>query len=73
MLTRKIHRTTAIIIGAFALLHIGIHLFAIGGIEQHIAVMNSLRVVYRNRKRREPRGQNGGVFAHPDKILREKA
>ncbi len=32
----------------FALLHISNHLFAISGVANHIAVMNSLRVIYRN-------------------------
>jgi succinate dehydrogenase/fumarate reductase cytochrome b subunit len=48
MLLRRIHRSSAVIIMIFALLHISNHLFAISGVADHIAVMNSLRVIYRN-------------------------
>ncbi len=48
MLLRRIHRSSAVIIMIFALLHISNHLFAISGVANHIAVMNSLRVIYRN-------------------------
>lgn len=48
MSVRKLHRSSAVIIVAFALFHIVNHLFAIGGAERHIAVMDALRLIYRN-------------------------
>ncbi len=43
---QKIHRISAIGIGVFSLAHIFNHVLAAHSIELHIAVMNTLRVVY---------------------------
>lgn len=42
------HRCSAAIIGAFALVHLGNHLAALGGAEAHIALMQTLRHGYRH-------------------------
>ncbi|RLT99886.1 MAG: hypothetical protein D9N11_13965, partial [Ketobacter sp.] len=44
----KLHRSSAIIIVAFILLHLFNHLFALQGTAQHIAFMESIRPIYRN-------------------------
>ncbi len=44
---KKIHRTNALFLLAFILLHMINHLTIVLGIETHLAVMESLRVVYR--------------------------
>jgi succinate dehydrogenase/fumarate reductase cytochrome b subunit len=44
---KKIHRLSGIIIASFHLLHLTNHLFALGGAELHITVMNLFRYVYR--------------------------
>jgi succinate dehydrogenase/fumarate reductase cytochrome b subunit len=44
---KKIHRLSGIIIASFLLLHLTNHLFALGGAELHITVMNLFRYVYR--------------------------
>ena len=42
-----IHRTSAIVIALFALLHIANHLVALAGVSAHLAVMATLRSAYR--------------------------
>ena len=42
-----IHRSSAIVIAAFALLHMANHLAAFAGVPAHLAVMASLRTIYR--------------------------
>lgn len=44
---KKFHRLSGIVIACFLLLHIGNHLFALGGSQLHIDVMNLFRYVYR--------------------------
>jgi hypothetical protein len=44
----KCHRMTALIIGCFVLAHLINHLFILGGIDQHIQVMEAFRQVYRH-------------------------
>ena len=45
---RKIHRTSALVLFAFIALHLTNHLFALTGIEAHIAMMRQLRAGYRH-------------------------
>ncbi len=45
---KNLHRITGILVSLFIVAHLGNHLIAISGIETHISVMNSLRVIYRN-------------------------
>jgi len=47
MTIKSLHRLSGIIIASFLLLHITNHLFALGGPQLHIAVMNLFRHVYR--------------------------
>lgn len=49
MILRRIHRTTAFLLGLFLLAHIANHLIALAGVPAHIAAMDGLRTVYRNR------------------------
>ena len=44
---KKFHRLSGIVIAGFLLLHLTNHLFALGGPQLHIAVMNLFRYVYR--------------------------
>lgn len=44
---KKLHHLSGIVIASFLLLHITNHLFALGGPQLHIAVMNLFRHVYR--------------------------
>ncbi len=44
----KWHRMSALLVGTFILFHLINHLFILGGIQQHIDLMESFRVVYRN-------------------------
>jgi len=44
---KSLHRLSGIVIASFLLLHITNHLFALGGPQLHIAVMNLFRCVYR--------------------------
>ncbi|WP_343745874.1 hypothetical protein [Chitinophaga sp.] len=44
---KRLHRLSGIILASFLLLHITNHLFALGGPQCHITVMNILRHVYR--------------------------
>jgi succinate dehydrogenase/fumarate reductase cytochrome b subunit len=45
---RTVHRGSAIFIAAFALAHLANHLAALSSIAAHLAVMETLRTVYRN-------------------------
>lgn len=45
---KRAHRITATFVGVFITLHLVNHFFALVGVEQHIAVMKSLRKFYRN-------------------------
>jgi succinate dehydrogenase/fumarate reductase cytochrome b subunit len=45
---RRAHRGSAMLIGIFITLHLANHLAAMGGQEQHITVMDGLRILYRN-------------------------
>lgn len=42
-----LHRLSACLIGGFIALHLFNHLFALGGVDAHIALMDSLRHIYR--------------------------
>lgn len=42
-----LHRLSACLIGVFIVVHFCNHLFAVGGIDTHIAVMEGLRKIYR--------------------------
>lgn len=44
---KRFHRLSGIVIASFLLLHLTNHLFALGGPQLHIAVMNLFRHVYR--------------------------
>ncbi len=44
---RSLHRASAFVLVAYALLHIGNHLAALHSVTSHISVMNALRVAYR--------------------------
>jgi succinate dehydrogenase/fumarate reductase cytochrome b subunit len=44
---KSIHRVSGIAISTFFIVHIINHLFALGGADMHIAVMNLLRSIYR--------------------------
>ncbi len=44
---RSLHRTSALLVFAFAFLHIANHLASLHSIELHIALMNALRKTYR--------------------------
>lgn len=46
--TKKVHRTSGLILTIFVGLHLFNHLCAVFGADTHIAVMNDLRVIYRN-------------------------
>ncbi|MBL8033908.1 MAG: hypothetical protein JNJ69_09420 [Leptospiraceae bacterium] len=45
---RRIHRTSAVVLLFFVTAHLANHLCALGGVTRHIAVMESLRPIYRN-------------------------
>jgi len=49
MTLRKLHAMSALVIAAFACLHIANHLAGLGGASAHIAFMETARVVYRAR------------------------
>ncbi len=49
MTLRTLHRTSAVVIGVFACLHIANHLVALAGVSSHIAFMEVVRTVYRQR------------------------
>lgn len=44
----KCHRISAVVIGCFIIVHLINHLFILGGINQHIRVMEAFRQVYRH-------------------------
>lgn len=44
---RKLHALSAILVAAFACLHVANHLVGLGGVSQHIAFMKAARTVYR--------------------------
>ena len=44
----RLHRISATLIVVFVLLHLLNHLFALQGLQQHIAFMEQIRVLYRN-------------------------
>jgi len=44
----KLHRMSALVIGTFIFAHLINHLFILGGVQQHIDVMDAFRVIYRN-------------------------
>jgi hypothetical protein len=44
---RRLHRISAILVGAFGLAHAVNHLFALQSLNAHVAVQDALRVVYR--------------------------
>ncbi len=45
---RGLHRSSAIVVASFAMLHIANHLVSLSGVPAHIAFMESARLVYRN-------------------------
>jgi succinate dehydrogenase/fumarate reductase cytochrome b subunit len=45
---RRIHRLSAFLLISFVIVHLCNHLFALWGAEQHIAVMEALRTLYRH-------------------------
>jgi hypothetical protein len=47
MTLRKLHGISALLIAAYAFVHIANHLVALGGVEAHIAFMRDARLVYR--------------------------
>jgi succinate dehydrogenase/fumarate reductase cytochrome b subunit len=49
MILRKLHRTSAIVVGVFAVVHIANHLAALAGVSAHISFMEIARAVYRQR------------------------
>lgn len=48
MTLRRLHRLNAALLGVFLALHLGNHLALIGGHATHTAVMEALRLLYRN-------------------------
>jgi hypothetical protein len=48
MLAKVVHKASGICIGFFVVIHLLNHLWSIFGVEDHIHMMNSLRVYYRN-------------------------
>jgi len=48
MRAKMIHRSLAIVLGAFILSHLGVHLFALAGPEAHMAALDSVQRIYRN-------------------------
>ena len=48
LLHRRVHRASALCLGAFAVVHIGNHLTGLRGIEAHLAFMQAARVIYRH-------------------------
>lgn len=49
MSLRKLHALSAVLIAAFAFVHIANHLAAVAGVASHIAFMDAARTVYRQR------------------------
>ncbi len=48
MQLRSLHRVSALVVGAYAFFHIANHLTALHSVATHVAVMSSLRGVYRH-------------------------
>ena len=48
MITKRIHYIYGIIIPLFISFHLVNHVFSVFGVEKHIEIMNSIRLVYRN-------------------------
>jgi len=48
MQARRIHRLTAILLGLFIVSHLIVHLFALGGIEAHMAALDAVQWTYRH-------------------------
>ena len=48
MITKRIHYIYGIIISLFVSFHLVNHVFSVFGVEKHIEIMNSIRLVYRN-------------------------
>ena len=47
MKLRILHRTSAVLVGAFAFVHVVNHLLSLAGVEYHLAFMRAARIVYR--------------------------
>ena len=45
---RRVHRTSALLLAAFACAHIGNHLWALRGAAAHLELMDGLRLIYRH-------------------------
>lgn len=45
---RLVHRATAIVLAAFIISHLTVHLFALGGPQAHIAALDAVQWTYRN-------------------------
>jgi succinate dehydrogenase/fumarate reductase cytochrome b subunit len=48
VLIRRVHRTSAAVLGSFVLAHLVNHLAGLRGVEAHVAFMQAARVVYRH-------------------------
>jgi hypothetical protein len=48
MITKRIHNIYGIIISLYISFHLVNHFFSVFGVEKHIEIMNSIRLVYRN-------------------------
>ena len=47
MSLRGLHRTSAVVLGAFAIMHLANHLMSLHSVETHIAFMEAARTIYR--------------------------
>lgn len=47
MTLRRLHGLSALLIAAYACVHMANHLVGLGGVESHIAFMRAARLVYR--------------------------
>lgn len=48
VLTRRVHRSSAAVLGAFVLVHLVNHLIGLRGVDAHLAFMRVARLVYRH-------------------------
>lgn len=48
MTVKWIHRTLALILGAFIISHLGVHLTAVAGPQAHLSALDSIQWIYRN-------------------------
>ena len=48
MITKRIHYISGVIISLFVSFHLVNHVFSVFGVEKHIEIMKSMRLVYRN-------------------------